>query len=134
MRRNYYTGKYALSKHEYLHAKYFALRYNEWRDEYEALGDPSRGLRYDKERVQTSGDYDPVETAGIRRAELAEKIEIIEQTVNETDKELYRWLIKGVTEEFATYRYLRYTLNMPCGDQKYYRARRRFYFLLSKKI
>ena len=73
MRRNYYTGKYALDKNEFLNAKYYALRYNKWRDEYEALEDTGRGIRYDKEKVQTSGDYDPVQENGIRRAELAKK-------------------------------------------------------------
>ena len=134
MRRNYYTGKYALDKNEFLNAKYYALRYNKWRDEYEALEDTGRGIRYDKEKVQTSGDYDPVQENGIRRAELAKKLEIIEQTVKEVDKDLYQWILQGVTDEFATYTYLRMTKNMPCGDQKYYRLRRKFYYLLAQKL
>lgn len=134
MRRNYYTGKYALDKNEYLNAKYYALRYKKWRDEYEALEDQSKAIRYDKDKVQTSGDFDPVETAGIRRAELAEKIEKIEQTATETDAEMSQWILKGVTEEFATYQYLHNTLGMPCGKDMFYHRKRRFYFLLSQKI
>ena len=134
MRRNYYTGKYALDKHEFLHAKYYALRYRKWKDEYEALADPSTGIRYDTDKVQTSGGYDSTAANGERRAELAKKIELIEKTVEETDNELAQWLVKGVTEEYATYNYLRNNLNMPCGDQKYYRMKRRFYYLLSQKI
>ena len=134
MRRNYYSGKYALDKHEYLHAKYFALRYNKWRDEYEALADPAAGIRYDKERVQTSGDYDSTAANGERRAELAKKIGLVEQTAMEADRELCQWIIKGVTEDFATYRYLKYTLNMPCGKDMYYNRKRKFYFLLAQKI
>lgn len=134
MSRNFYTGKYALDKAEYLNAKYFALRYNKWKDEYEALSDTSRGLRYDQDRVQTSGDFDPVEANGTRMAELSKRMDIIEQTVRETDPELYRWILQGVTDEFATYTYLRMTKNMPCGDQKYYRLRKKFYYLLAQKL
>ncbi len=41
---------------------------------------------------------------------------------------------EGVTSDYATYRYLRDAKGMPCGDQKYYRTRRKFYWLLDKKI
>jgi len=134
MRRNYYTGKYALDKNEFLHAKYYALRYNKWRDEYEALEDSSKAIRYDKDRVQTSGDFDPVEYAGIRRAELAKKIETIEKTAEEVDESLYKWLLQGVTDSFATFKYLSMVKHMPCSRATYYRLRHRFYYSLSQKI
>lgn len=41
---------------------------------------------------------------------------------------------EGVTTDYATYIYLRDAKGLPCGDQKYYRARRKFYWLMSKKI
>ena len=134
MRRNYYTGKYALDKNEYLNAKYYALRYNKWKDEYEALSDTSRGLRYDQDRVQTSGDFDPVEANGTRMAELSKKIEIIEKTATETDPDLWQWILQGVTDEFATYKYLKMIKGIPCGKDMFYDRRRRFYYLLSQKI
>ena len=131
MRRNYYTGKYALDKNEYLNAKYYALRYNKWKDEYKALSDTSKGLRYDQDRVQTSGGFDPVEENGTRMAELSKKIGIIEKTATETDPELYQWILQGVTDEFATYKYLKTIKGIPCGKDMYYNRKRRFYFLLS---
>ena len=134
MRRNYYTGKYALDKTEFLHAKYYALRYRKWKDEYKALEDSSRAIRYDKDSVQSSGDFDPVEYAGIRRAELARKIDIIEQTAKETDETLFRWILQGVTDSFATFTYLHTIKSMPCSRNTYYNRRHKFYYLLSGKI
>lgn len=133
-RRNYYTGKYVLDKEEFLHAKYYALRYNKWKDEYNSLEDSSEAIRYDKDKVLTSGNYNQVEAAGIRRAELAKKIEIIEQTAEEADTQLSKWILQGVTQYFATYKYLSTVKNIPCGKDKYYNTRRKYYYLLSQKI
>ena len=58
----------------------------------------------------------------------------IEQTAIEADPELYPWILEGVTQDYATYRYLRDAKKMPCGKNMYYERRRRFYWLLSKKI
>ena len=133
-RRNFYTGKYALDKNEFLHAKYYALRYTKWKDEYQALEDSSKAIRYDMEKVQASGDFDPVEAAGMRRAELAKKMETIERTAEETDPELAEWILQGVTQYFATFKYLSTVKRIPCGKDKYYHTRRKFYYLLSQKI
>ena len=134
MRRNYYSGKYSLDKHELLSAIHYALRYRKWRDEYDALSDSGKGISYDKDRVQSSGDYNPVEAAGIRRAELSTRINLIEQTAKETDPELYEWILQGVTDDFATFKSRSTFKGMPCGKDKYYYSRRKFFFLLSQKI
>lgn len=133
-RRNYYTGKYKLDKHELLSAIHYALRYNKWKDEYIALGDSSKAIQYDKDRVQTSGDYDPVSANGERRAELSKKIEIIEQTAIETDGDLYRWILQSVTDEFATYSYLSRVKRIPCSRNTLSRMRRKYFYLLAQKI
>lgn len=134
MRRNCYTGKYALSKTEFLSAKYFALRYKEWKDKYQVLSDTSKAISYDQDRVQSSGDYDPTETTGIRMAELSRNIGLIEDTVREAGAEIYKWMLLGVTDEGATYNYLRMSKGIPCGKNMYFEKRRKFYYLLSKKI
>ena len=67
-------------------------------------------------------------------AELSKRMDIIEQTVRETDPELYQWILQGVTDEFATFKYLHETKGMPCGHRQYYERRRKFYYMLSQKI
>ena len=74
------------------------------------------------------------EQLAIKRTELEQKCKIIEQTAIETDAELYQWILEGVTSDYATYRYLRDAKGMPCCKNVYYEQRRRFYWLLSKKI
>ena len=133
-RRNYRTGKYALDKNEYLNAVYYARRYRKWLDEYHALADSGKGIRYDLDKVQTSGDYDPVEAAGIRRAELSKKIKQIEQTAIETDPDLAQWILQSVTDEFATFSYLSRVKGLPCSRNTLSRRRSKYYFLLAQKI
>lgn len=133
-RRNYYTGKYALDKHELLTVMHYALNYNKWRDEYKALADSGKGIDYDKDKVQTSGDFDPVQSAGIRRAELSARINLIEQTAKETDSQLYRWILQSVTDEYATFAYLERVKNIPCSSNTLSRKRKKFFYLLYQKI
>lgn len=134
MRRNYYTGKYALDVISFLHAKYYALKYKRWRDEYDALADSSRAITYDGDGAQGSDGMNVVERNGIRRAELAKKMEVIEQTAIEVDAQMYPWILQGVTDDFATFTYLKMMKGMPCSRNTYYNLRRKFYFLLDKKI
>ena len=62
------------------------------------------------------------------------KCKLIEQTAMETDSELYQYIIKAVTNEYVTYKYLQTIMNIPCSRNTYYDRRRKFYYLLSKKI
>lgn len=63
-----------------------------------------------------------------------EKCKVIEQTAIEADPELYTWILEGVIHDYATYRYLRDAKQIPCGKDMYYDRRRKFYWLLSRKI
>ena len=70
----------------------------------------------------------------IRRMKLRERCELIEQTAIEADPDLYPYILEGVTAEYASYKYLRQVKEIPCGKNMYYDRRRKFYWLLSKKI
>lgn len=133
-RRNYYTGKYKLDKHELLSAIHFALQYNKWKDEYKALEDSGKGIRYDKDRVQSSNTFDPVEAAGLKRAQLSRKIELVERTAHDTDVDLSQWILQSVTDEFATYAYLSRVKKIPCSRNTLSRMRRKFFYLLAQRI
>lgn len=133
MRKNSYTGKYRLTKNEFLSAYYYAMRYNEWKDEYESLQDNLGAINYDG-LPKGNALGNPTEDTGSMMAELKARIEKIEQTVVETDDMLYKYLLKAVTNEGITYNYLQMVMNIPCSKNTYYERRRRFYYLLSKKI
>ena len=127
-------SKWWLPKYRYMTAYYYALQYNEWKNEYRTIGDTSKAIQYDNVRVQTSGDDDPTERTGMRRVELRRKMDEIEEIAEAAGAELAQWLLIGVTQEGASYKYLFNNLKMPCSENKYYSIRSKFYFELSKKL
>jgi hypothetical protein len=115
-------------------AYHYALNYQGWLSEYNALADPSTGLRYDKDHVQSSNQVDTTEANGIRRAELREHMKIVEQAAIEADPDLYRFILLGVTMEEATYDILRRKYDMPASRGTFYDRRRKFYWVLWQYI
>jgi hypothetical protein len=115
-------------------AYHYALNYQDWLMEYNALADPSTGLRYDKDHVQSSNQVDTTEANGIRRAELREHMKIVEQAAIEADPDLYRFILLGVTMEEATYDILRRKYDMPASRGTFYDRRRKFYWVLWQHI
>lgn len=111
MRRNSYTGKYKLTKNEYLNAYYYALLYNTWKD-----------------RCNT-GSLDKAEIEKIKK-----KMELIEQTAIEADGDIYQYILKAVTNVGITYHYLKTVMDIPCGKDMYYDRRRKFYWLLAQRL
>ena len=133
-RRNSYSGKYVISKSEFLSAKYYALRYKEWVSEMELVTDTVRAITYDGDMVQGSGTGNPTEQLAIRRAELTHKIRNIEDSAREADEELCKYILIAVTEEDMTFDKLRRMTGIPCGKDLYYHLRRKYYYILAKKI
>lgn len=126
--------KYGISKHRFLELKYHCLQYTDWRRELSSIKDAIKSIEYGKEGKGSTGQGSSTESLAIRRIELEEKCKIIEQTAIEADPEIYQWILDGVTTDYATYRYLKDAKNIPAGKDMYYDRRRRFYWLLSKKI
>lgn len=125
--------RWQISKYAFRTAYNYALQYGEWLDEY-------RTALYNLQSPQLNGMphsgtvSNPTEMLGIRANELKAKTDLIEETVKETDPALFPWLLKAVTNEGVTYNYLRTVMQIPCGKNIYYEARRKFYYLLAKKI
>ena len=126
--------KYEINKHRFLELRYHCLQYTDWRRELTGMTDTVRSIEYSKEGKGSPSQGSATEHLAIRRTELEEKCKVIEQTAIEADPELYPWILEGVTQDYATYSYLRDAKKMPCGKNMYYERRRRFYWLLSKKI
>lgn len=132
-RRNSYSGKYKLSKHEYLNAYYYAMRYLDWKAEYGSLSDNSKAITY-TDMPHGNGTGDPTAQYGERRAELALKMQIIEETANEADPDLSEYILYAATHEGVTFESLQAEKQIPCGRAMFYERRRKFYYLLNKKI
>ena len=116
------------------HAISFCRCYPLWLAEL-SVCDSSRAIRYDKDRVQTSGNYDPTESLGIRRAELQQKIDIVNNAAASTvQNEVIRdLLILGVTHGIS-YDTLKAKYNIPCGFRQYHEMRRTMIKFIADEI
>ncbi len=126
------TNKYYVPREEFLTALHYCRQYPAWMAELKALPDSGKGIDTEKEHVQTSNSFDPVSSLAIRRAGIAKKKRIVDETVHEVAQGLDDWLILSVCFGY-TYRQLD-ARKIPCSRGTFYSIRRRFYFELSKKI
>ena len=125
-------SKYGISKNRFKELYYWCLQYSEWRDELRYKTDTVRSIEITA--IPTAhGNRDATQNLAIRRAQLTQNCKIIEQTAIEADPDLYQYLLKAVTDEEVTYRYLKMVMGIPCGKKMYYDRRRKFYWLLSQR-
>lgn len=124
--------KYNIDKHRFMELYYHCLQYPKWKEEMKYIDDTVRSVQYGTMRGSGSNGS-ALERAAIRRRELEERCELIEKTAVEADPEIHQYILTGVTKEYATFRYLKH-LGMPCERDMYYDRRRKFYYLLSKKV
>lgn len=125
--------RYDISKHRFYELYHYCLQYKEWKDELKFTTDSVKGVII-TDMPHGSGTGDPTSNLAIRRAELFGRCKTIEETAKEADAELWEYLLKGITDENASYTYLRQVMNIPCGKNYYYEKRRKFYYLLSRKV
>ena len=122
--------KYGISKHRFRELYYWCLQYNEWKDELKYKSDAVKCIEIsDMPASHSSGDS--TQQLAMRRVQLEQNCRLIEQTAIEADPDIYQYLLKAVTDENVTYRYLRLVMGMPCGKDMYYDRRRKFYWLLN---
>lgn len=137
-------NKYWISKHRFYEIEHHCLQYKEWEDEYKTLKKQGvKGVEYDGMPHGTNVG-NPTEAIGMRMAELSAKMDLIKNTVEESDrvviekhgkeKSIYKHLLVAVTNEGISYNYLNMIMDIPVSEKVYYEARRRFYWLMSQKI
>jgi len=85
-------------------------------------------------QVQTSGNFDPTEAAGIRHAELSAKVALVEGAAREaiSNPILRMWILYGVTNGI-TFDQLA-AKGIPCGKDMFYESRRAFYYQVAQRI
>ena len=116
--------KYGISKERYRELMYFCMQYQGWKDRIEY------GLKAGCHDGQPHGGSvgNPTEEQAIKNAEYECKAKMIEDTAYETDQELWKYILNSVTMGIP-YEYMK----APCGRRQFYDARRKFFYLLSKK-
>lgn len=128
------NSKYYIPKEDYLTAVHYSLRYPLWKAEIETMADTSKAFVYDKDKVQTSGNFDSTYEAAVKMVESdkAHKMQIIEDTILLTGGDLEYWLRLGVCYGL-TFDQLK-GKKMPCERDTYYLMRRHYYYELCKRI
>lgn len=125
-------SEWKLSKHEFYTAYHYAMQYRELKDKYKSILGLS-AVNMDG-MPHGSNTTDPTYDQATKLEELSTRIKLIEDTVMETDPDIYCWLLKGVTTENISFNYLQMTMEIPCGKKYYYARRRKFYYLLNQKL
>lgn len=123
-------NQYYIDKHRYYELKHFCLQYPSWKKEYSLLGIPTLSASIFELLPFTNVHSDPVAEYVIKKEYYKERIDLIENTAKETDRFLYEYILKAVTEGLS-YAYLRTTMKIPCGKDMYYDRYRKFFWLLS---
>lgn len=128
------SNQYYLPKHTYLTCIHYALQYRDWKAMLDADRDTRGAIRYDKDKVQTSNDFDSTSATAMRMVEIEEKCNMIDECISLAcdGSNIDKWLRLGVCYGFTVYQLL--NDKMPCGKNMYYSIRQRFYYELSKKI
>lgn len=126
------NSKYWVPTEDFRTALHWSLRYPLWVAELSVEPDTAQAIRYDKDKVQTSGNYDSTMETAIRRDELRRKKELLEETVREVAPEIFSYLLLGVTQGRTVYQLI--NEGMPCGKDYYIEKRQEYYYLISKKI
>ena len=132
-RRSKKTGRWKISTHEFYMAMHFAYQYHEWKKELSGLTDTSKAIQYND---MPKGNLNPDPTGDLveRRERLVHNVDIVERCAKESDPDLYEWIMLGVTNDGVNYDSLHTLKGIPCSRNTYYDRRRKFYYLLSKKI
>lgn len=125
-------SEYFIPGNLYRQCIYFCRQYPDWAATLSSPPDSGKGIDYSVPRVQTSGDFDPVEAEGIRRHQYAIKKQKVDDAIMEAAPEIAKWMLQGVAYR-RTYEELE-AMGMPCGRRFYFERRRRFFFILSQKI
>ena len=124
-------NRYWIDKHRHYELKHFCLQYPSWKKAYIDLD--SVGISISTTDKIPTGNLpgDPTGKRAVVKAQLTERIEMIEHVAKEADDYLWHYILKAVTENLS-YTYLKTKMNIPCGKDMYSDRYRKFFWLLNK--
>ena len=124
------SSKYYLPPKQYQYVVSYALMRDEWAAEVRNLRDQSRAIRYDVDKVQTSGDRNVTEAAAIDVLELESKIEKIDSTLVKVSEGLESDIKLAVCNGFTFTQLTTGKHHMPLNANKFGEIKHRFYYEL----
>lgn len=124
-------NKYHIDKHRHYELKHFCLQYPAWKKAYVDLDNMGISISTVDKLPSSNLPGDPTAKRAVAKAQLTERIEMVEKIAREADDYLWYYILKGVTENLS-YTHLKTRLDIPCGKDMYYDRYRKFFWLLSK--
>jgi len=115
-----------ISHKRYMELLYFCRQYGEKKEQLNSMSF-LKSTAFSETGIGNGGK-NPTEKQALLMEELSRDIELIEDTVQETAPEIYKQLLQNVTEG-TTYIYM----DMPCGQEYFYKKRREFFKRLALK-
>ena len=124
-------NRYWIDKHRHYELKHFCLQYPVWKKSYADLDSVGIAISTTERMPSSNLPGDPTGNRAVAKAQLIERIEMVERIAREADDYLWNYILKAVTENLS-YTYLKTKLGIPCGKDMYYDRYRKFFWLLSK--
>ncbi len=125
--------EYYISKYKFYEMKYHCLQYYEWRKEYNALSFSLRSIGYENDKVDTSYISDQTAELAIKRTELKELIQQVENAVDICGNDFRDALFEGVTKGTG-FQALKAKYDIYCSRDEYYKALHKVYYLVSQNL
>lgn len=124
--RDISSKEYSLTPNKFRELKYFCKQYGEKKERLRSMCEISAVTYSDMPKGNRLGDRTASQAES--RVQLANDLELIEQTAIQADSELYQYIIANVTQG-TRYEHL----DIPCSRSVFYRTRRKFFYLLALK-
>ena len=128
-KRELVLTKYGISNARQRELRAFCEQLPEWKQFLSEHKNTVESSRYRDVPEKTMGAIsDKTADLAVKRANLQEKIRLIEDTAKEIDPKLWKYIIDSVCYNKPFYK-----LNVPISQNAFYDRRRYFYFLLDHK-
>ena len=129
------NNKYYIPKHRYYELLHFCRQYTDFLSEKEEILATCVRPHVTPDKVKdvvTFVEALPTEKWAMKLADVDDKIQLIEQTAVDTDKELSGYILMGVTGGL-NYETMDMRYHIPCSRNTYYDRFRKFFWLLDQR-
>lgn len=132
-KRNQSLKKYGISGKRYKELCGFCEQYPEWKEQLNVLVPiPKSGKSNGIPNSRTNFISDGTADLAIKRAQIKDKIDLIENTAKEADPDIWELIIKSACYEIPFW-YLRDIMQIPYSERCFFDKRRYFFYLLDRK-
>lgn len=128
------SSEYYLPPKQYTFAVSYALMRDDWMAEIKSLQNQSRAIRYDKDKVQRTCNYNATESAAIDALDIQKKVDKIDETIREVSQGLDDYIRLAVCNGFTYTQLTTGRHHMPLNHVAFGKIKHEFYYKLYQKL